>query len=118
MVFERKPSFDRSWNSLTPLRKEKAAEALEKLVRFFEGGPKPEGLGLKKLKNPFWEIRTDLKIGGFAAGAPVPPVRSRGINPTLAHQLKDRILFSLQKNIVSFVLIGNHDEIHRALKRG
>ncbi|MBI2339561.1 MAG: zinc-binding dehydrogenase [Deltaproteobacteria bacterium] len=26
-------------------------------------------------------------IGGFAAGAPAPPVRSRGINPTLAHHL-------------------------------
>ncbi len=90
MIFERKPSFDRSWKSLTTSRKEKAKESLEKLVHFFEGGPKPEGLGLKKLRNDFWEIRTDLK---------------------------DRILFTLQKGTISFVLIGNHDEINRMLKR-
>ena len=90
MIFEKKPSFDRSWNALPPYRKGKAKEALETLVSFFEGGPKPEGLGLKKLKNPFWEIRTDLK---------------------------DRILFTLQKGLVSFVLIGNHDDIRRILKR-
>ncbi|MBI2340826.1 MAG: hypothetical protein HYU99_10775 [Deltaproteobacteria bacterium] len=90
MIYERKPAFDRLWDSLTPIRKEKAREALEKLVHFFEGGPRSEGLGLKKLKSSFWEIRTDLK---------------------------DRILFSLRKNVVAFVLIGNHDEIHRFLKR-
>lgn len=90
MIFERKPSFDKSWKSLTSNRKEKGQEALEKLLHFFEGGPKPEGLGLKKLRGNFWEIRTTLK---------------------------DRILFTIEKEIVSFILIGNHDEIHRILKR-
>ncbi len=90
MIFERKPSFDRTWKGLTDIRREKAREALSELVHFLEGAPKPEGLGLKKLRNPFWEIRIDLK---------------------------DRILFTMEKGKISFVLIGNHDEIRRALKR-
>lgn len=90
MIFERKPSFDRAWKALTNIRKEKARQALAMLVDFLEGGPKPEGLGLKKLRAPFWEIRLDLK---------------------------DRILFTMEKERISFVLIGNHDEIRRALKR-
>lgn len=83
-------SFDRAWKTLTDNRKEKARTALSALVHFLEGGLKPEGLGLKKLRDPFWEIRLDLK---------------------------DRILFTMEKEKISFVLIGNHDEIRRALKR-
>lgn len=90
MIFEKKPSFVRSWNSLPHERQAKAKDALGMLVAFFEGGPKPQGLGLKKLRGFFWEIRTDLR---------------------------DRILFTLQKGLVSFVLIGSHDDIHRILKR-
>ena len=90
MTFEKKTSFERSWKNLDESRRHKAQEALAQLIGFFEGGPKPEGLGLKKLKQNFWEIRTDLK---------------------------DRILFRLRGHRVEFVLIGNHDDIHRALKR-
>jgi hypothetical protein len=90
MQFERKPSFERSYKKLTNERKQRAYEALGKLISFLEGGPKPEGLGLKKLKETFWEIRSDIK---------------------------DRILFRFIPGKVEFILIGNHDEIHRALKR-
>jgi len=90
MKFERKPSFDRAWKQLPATRKIKAAEAIATLVAFFEGDPKPDGLGLKKLRDHIWEIRTDLK---------------------------DRILFRLTPGRVEFVLIGNHDDIHRVLKR-
>ncbi len=90
MIFEKKPSFERSWKALDSDRREKAKEALEKLIQFFERGIKPEGLGLKKLRENFWEIRSDLK---------------------------DRILFRLQGNRVEFILVGNHNEIHRTLKR-
>lgn len=90
MIFEKKPSFERAWKGLTDARKAKARESLEKLIRFFEGGFKSEGLGIKKLRDDFWEIRTDLK---------------------------DRVLFRFNHSKVEFVLIGNHDEIHRALKR-
>lgn len=90
MIYESKPSFRRSWKNLPLVRQEKAKAALDQLTAFLEGGPKPLGLGLKKLRSSFWEIRTNLK---------------------------DRILFTLEKELVSFVLIGNHDDIHRALKR-
>ena len=90
MIFEKKPSFERSWKALDKVRRERAEAALSRLVHFFEGQPRPEGLGLKKLRDEFWEIRTDLR---------------------------DRILFRLRRGRVEFVLIGNHDEIHRALKR-
>lgn len=90
MLYVRKPAFDRSWSKLTPPRKEEARKALELLVRFFEKGTRTEGLGLKKLKEDFWEIRSSLK---------------------------DRILFRMSKGVIEFVLIGNHDEIHRMLKR-
>lgn len=90
MTFEKKPSFERAWESLDPPRQRKAQEALGELVGFFEGGSRPEGLGLKKLRENFWEIRTDLK---------------------------DRILFRMEKGHVEFILVGNHDEIRRILKR-
>lgn len=90
MTFEKKPSFERAWKTLDPNRQERAHESLTQLIRFFEGGPKPEGLGLKKLRENFWEIRTDLK---------------------------DRILFRMKKGHVEFILIGNHNEIQRVLKR-
>lgn len=90
MIFSKKSSFERSWKKLDPSRRKKAEESLEKLVHFLEGGAKPGGLGLKKLQYDFWEIRTDLK---------------------------DRILFRLYHGQVEFILIGNHDEIHRILKR-
>ena len=90
MIFEKKPSFEMAWKALETQRRAKAEEALTKLVHFFEGGSKPEGLGLKKLRDDFWEIRTDLK---------------------------DRILFRFQRGHIDFILIGNHNDIHRALKR-
>lgn len=90
MTFEKKPAFERAWKKLDKTRREKAKEALDKLIYFFEGGPRSEGLGLKKMRNDFWEIRTDLK---------------------------DRVLFRLRAGHVEFVLIGSHDEIHRILKK-
>jgi len=89
MRFQGTKAFHREWERLPADRQEKARQTLEDMDRFFYGGTKPEGLGLKKLRNSFWEIRTTLK---------------------------DRILFTLEKDLITFVLIGNHDEIHRFLK--
>lgn len=77
------------WNKLSPDRQARAEEALKAVETAFQGRLKPGGLGLKKLKDPFWEVRTDLK---------------------------DRIIFALEKDLVTFVLIGNHDEVHRFLR--
>jgi len=89
MKYHYKPSFERTIKGLHPERRAKVKEAIQALVIFFETGQRTEGLGLKKLKREFWEIRTDLR---------------------------DRILFRLRHNVLEFVLCGNHDEIRRYLK--
>lgn len=90
MIFEKKPSFERAWKSLDPGRRSKAKVALDRLISFFEGGQKPEGLGLKKLREDYWEIRSDIR---------------------------DRVVFRLTPGRVEFILIGNHNDISRFLKR-
>lgn len=70
-------------------RKKKVTEAILLLIDFFETGKKTRGLGLKNLRGDFWEIRVSLK---------------------------DRIIFVLRDNTVSFVIVGTHDEIRRFLK--
>lgn len=67
-----------------------ARRALERLLDYFNGGPKPIGLGLRKLRGAFWEIRLS-----FA----------------------DRIVFSLERDVAAFVLVGGHDDIRRLLRR-
>ena len=89
MKYERKPSFDNTINDLSAGRKIKAKEAISNLVIFFETKKRTPGLGLKKLRKNYWEIRTDLK---------------------------DRILFRLKEDVVEFIIAGNHNEIKRYLK--
>lgn len=91
MRFERKNSFKRTFNKLPVDRQERILDAIQGLMKFYDSGIKAEGLGLKRLQHDFWEIRSSLK---------------------------DRILFSLDKDIISFVIVGNHDDIRRFLKHG
>ena len=84
MRYERKPFFDKTIKRLPIDRKEKVKEAIQELVIFFETGQKTRGLGLKKLRDDFWEIRTDLK---------------------------DRIFFRFKGDLVEFVIVGAHSEI-------
>ena len=48
-----------------------------------------KGLGLKRLRGNFWEVRKGLKA---------------------------RILFRWEEDLVEFVLAGNHDDVKRFLK--
>ena len=89
MKYEYKPSFDKTFQKLELNRKKKAIQAISLLIDFFEIGKKAKGLGLKHLRESFWEIRVDIK---------------------------DRIIFTFEKDIVGFVIVGNHDEIKRFLK--
>lgn len=89
MFYQYKPSFVRVLKKFSFNRKEKVKAAIEALVVFFETDQRTEGIGLKKLKREFWEIRTDLK---------------------------DRVLFRIRKDWVELVICGNHDEIKRYLK--
>ena len=89
MKYEYKSSFDKTLKKLELERKIKVKETISQLIDFFETGRRARGLGLKHLKGSFWEVRIDIK---------------------------DRIIFTLEKDMVSFIVTGNHDEIKRFLK--
>lgn len=82
-------SFDETLGALENPERKKAVEAIEKLLDYFSGGPKPLGLGLRKLKGSYWEIRAGLRI---------------------------RVLFILEKDLATFVLVGNHEAIQRRIQ--
>ncbi len=46
-------------------------------------------MGLKNLRENYWEIRVNVK---------------------------DRIIFTLEKDKVAFIIVGNHDEIKKFLR--
>jgi DNA repair exonuclease SbcCD nuclease subunit len=87
--YERKNSFKRVFRKLPEERQDQVLQAIQALIDFYESGTKVEGLGLKRLRDDIWEIRSSLK---------------------------DRILFSFYEDIVSFILVGNHDDVRRYLK--
>jgi mRNA-degrading endonuclease YafQ of YafQ-DinJ toxin-antitoxin module len=89
MNYGYKSSFDKTFQNLELDRKEKVAQAVSLLIDFFETGKKARGLGLKHLREDFWEIRVNIK---------------------------DRIIFTIEKNKIVFVIVGSHDEIKRFLK--
>jgi len=91
MRFRYLGSFDRSFRKLSAERRKKVAEAVGAFLDFYRTGIRPSGLGLKKLRNDFWEIRADLST---------------------------RIIFQLEKDCVTFALAGDHEEIRQFLREG
>ncbi len=89
MRFESLPSYERSLRKLDRETKSKVKEAVNKYVDFFEGGHRPKGLGLRKLTRHIWEIRVDLKM---------------------------RVIFRFEEDLVLWGLVGSHDDIKRVLK--
>ena len=81
-------AFDESLEDLRPKDATKARTAVERLLTYFDGGPRPLGLGLRKLKGSYWEVRAGLDR---------------------------RVLFSLESDLATFILVGSHDEIRRRL---
>lgn len=90
MKYEFKPSFDRSIKSL-PLPDNE--EFLRACLEFFDimerRFPMASGIGLKRLRYDYWEIR----IG-----------------------IRNRILFRWNEGVIEFILAGSHDSIKRFLK--
>ena len=82
-------SFDKSLNNLSQQEQSKAIQAIKKLLDYFSSGPKPIGLGLRKLRGSYWEIRASLD---------------------------KRVLFLLKNDVLSFVIVGNHDDIRRYIR--
>ncbi len=90
MRFEFKPSFDRSVKNLRGNEKEEVkAAAIQAIDIFSQDRLIYKGIGLKRIKGDFWEIRKGIKT---------------------------RILFRWQSDLVEFVLAGGHNDIKRYLK--
>lgn len=90
MEYEFKASFDRRFRKLRTNRQQKAYEAIDALMSYFDGEASlPRGLGLKNWHGDYWEIRSALK---------------------------DRIIFKFTDHVI-FLYIGSHDEI-KAFMRG
>jgi hypothetical protein len=89
MKYFTSPLFRRAFKKLDPQRIEEAKRAIADLTEFFNSGIRTEGLGLKRLRSNIWEIRTSIR---------------------------DRMLFSFEKDEIFFLIVGNHEEIKRFLK--
>ena len=83
-------SFDETLRALPAPERKRTHRAVSLLLDYFNGGSKPLGLGLRKLREPYWEVRTSLAR---------------------------RIIFSLRDELATFVLVGSQDEIERFPKR-
>jgi len=90
MRIEFKPSFDRSIKALKSQDKEEIKSIIGDLIDILSmDRPLHEGLGLKRLRGSYWEVRKGIK---------------------------DRILFRWQKDLVEFILAGDHEDIKRFLR--
>ena len=90
MRYFRTELFKHTYQSLDPARKKRVDRALLQLEVLYSESQRPFGMGLKALRSGIWEIRAGLA---------------------------DRIVFHRQGDIVELLLVGNHDEIRRLLKR-
>lgn len=68
---------------------ERTISAIDSLLRFFKTRQKPLGLGLKKVYKNYWEIRLDIK---------------------------NRIIFEFNADMVNFAFVGDHDGVRKFLK--
>ena len=89
MTVEYLASYDRAFRKLPAATQHQTATAIDRLLDYFLTGQRPHGLGLKRLHKQYWEIRVGLGI---------------------------RVLFELGRDRLTFVFVGNHDDIRRWLK--
>ncbi len=87
MKFTFTKSFERSLEKSS--EKDRVKKAVEMFMSALDKNIKPEGLGLKKLKDDVWEIRAGLR---------------------------NRILFILYPGEIRFLLVGDHNRIKDYLK--
>jgi len=91
MRFEFKTSFKRSLKTLSKKDQIRVKSAVGKIIDFYTTGERTPGLGIAHLRGDFWEARSGLK---------------------------ERLLYRWQKDLIEFVLAGNHNDIKRYLRRG
>jgi mRNA-degrading endonuclease RelE of RelBE toxin-antitoxin system len=90
MKFEFKPSFDHSIKRLPKGDQEEIKRVAISTIDILSHQKElPQGLGLKRLKENYWETRKGLQA---------------------------RILFKWEGSLVQFILSGDHEDIKRFLK--
>lgn len=90
MRFEFKPSFDRSVKNFHDREKQELKKVATQTIEILSCDKIiHKGIGLKRLKGNFWEVRYGLKA---------------------------RILFRWEGDLVEFILAGDHNNIKRYLK--
>lgn len=82
-------SFEGSLQKLSFEEKEQIRKSIHQLIDAFEAQAIPPGLGLKKISPSLWELRAGLKL---------------------------RVVFVLEKDLVKWSLVGNHNEVRRFIK--
>lgn len=91
MRFHRSPAFLRSLDELSTERLRQVERAIQRFVEVIEqGAPLLHGLGLKSLQQGYWEFRAGLA---------------------------DRIVLHRTHDLITFMLVGTHDDIRRFLRR-
>ena len=89
MTFQFAPSFDRSFTRLPPDRRRRVRQGVDRLIDLFDQGQLPSGFGFKRLRGNMWEFRVGLS---------------------------DRVIFILEGSVVTFVMVGDHEDVRRYLK--
>ena len=82
-------SFDRVFKKLPPSLKDNVEDTASKVIDLYLCGKRTAGLGITRLRGPIWEARTDIRI---------------------------RVVYTLAKNRLTFVLAGSHNDIKNFLK--
>ena len=83
------PRFDRSFKKVGLPIQEEIQRAIGSFLDNISKGTRPQGLGLRRLRDVFWEIRVGLQY---------------------------RVLFEMKNDWVTFLFVGNHNEVKRFLK--
>lgn len=83
-------SFDKSYQKLSSAVQQDIDLTISRFLEILPQGKRPQGIGLRLLSQPNWEIRVGLKY---------------------------RILLQLKNDTITFTFVGNHDEVKRFLKR-
>ena len=94
MRFEYATRYARSLRHVPPHDLRRAAETIEQIVQYCETRQAPEGLGLKKL---------------FA---------HEGIGAVFEARvgLARRLLFTVKQDVVTFLMVGDHEDVRRFIR--
>jgi hypothetical protein len=94
MTYRTKARFEKTFQQRPFQERAQIVETVDRIRRFLETRQLPTGLGLKKL----------FSRGGLGA------VFEARVTLAL------RILFAVQKDTVTFMLVGDHDEVRRFIR--